>query len=660
MSWFSKGSRRSPRLDRVAVRVAVRVADWFNPFVGGASGPLSARGLFASLAPSLMPRATLHQGIASGLSVLAAEAVGETADRVVRIVVPPSAPFPLRIGARAAILAGGGALARIPETDDEPTARAALRSAGDLAVAAAIGGIISESVMELRRRFPPTSPARPVLTGLGVFAGAMFYANRLLARRQAVVKRWTEDDAPATMPGTFAVGAGVAWSGRGIAKAFSASQRGLVRYFGKEDPIKATVGRALNAALWVGGGVAAYTAGVASIARSNEVLEPAYSTPPTSPYVSGGPASISPFEELGLQGRRYVSDVITPDEIEATLGEPAVAHPIRAYVGVNSEPLYPSGRSEMLLDELDALGAWDRSYLLLISPTGTGWVDQTMIEAAELFARGDIASACVQYGRGPSFLELQKVHLGRAQFRGVLWGVRQRLLAMPEDRRPKVLVFGESLGAWSASDVVMHQGIAGFDHYGIDRALWFGLPGFAKWSKTGMAQGASDLVPPGTVAAFDRFEQFEALAPEDRDRLRAIVVDHDNDPIAQISLRWAVKEPPWLRGERGRNVPEGMDWVPLVTFVQLGVDAMNAMKTIPGEFKSFGHDYRADTPPFVHAAFRLPPVTDDQMAAVYETLRRIEVERAERIRRSNELLKQQKPQRVARRMPWERRRRDPR
>jgi hypothetical protein len=39
-----------------------------------------------------------------------------------------------------------------------------------------------------------------------------------------------------------------------------------------------------------------------------------------------------------------------------------------------------------------------------------------------------------------------------------------------------VLVFGESLGAWTSSDVVMFQGIEGFDHYRIDRALWVGLP----------------------------------------------------------------------------------------------------------------------------------------------------------------------------------------
>ncbi len=123
------------------------------------------------------------------------------------------------------------------------------------------------------------------------------------------------------------------------------------------------------------------------------------------------------------------------------------------------------------------------------------------------------------------------------------------------------------------------------------------------------------------------------MTEEQRERLRAVIVDHDNDPIAQVSFRWAVKRPPWLNGDqRGRNVPETMDWVPLITFLQIAVDATNAMRVVPGEFKSFGHDYRADTADFVHAAYRLPPVTDAQRTAVGDALLRLEVERGERIK----------------------------
>jgi hypothetical protein len=530
------------------------------------------------------------------------------------------------------VAAAGLALSRIPETDDETTARASLRTAGRVAAAGAIGGAIHETGMQLRERWPSKSGIQPVITGAASFAGAMYYSKQLLTERETVIKRWTVDDKPANLASSVAIGMAVASAGRGLGQGFMASRRGFVGFFG-EDTAHASIGRAANAAVWAAGGVGLYYTVVSLIARKNEEIEPAYSEPPQNPYASGGPNSISPFDELGLQGRRFVTDVVTPDLIESTLDEPAIAHPIRAFVGMNSDPLYPAGRSEMMLDELDRLGAFERSHLLLVCPTGTGWVDQTMIESTELLTRGDIATACIQYGRGPSFLEVQKVHLGRTQFRGLLWGVKMRLEGMPEEKRPKVYVFGESLGSWSSSDVVMHQGIAGFDHYGIDRALWCGLVGFAKWSKTGMRQGSGDLVPPGTVEAFDNFGEYQALSEKERDQLRAVIVDHDNDPIAQMSLRWAVKRPPWLTGEaRGRNVPEGMTWVPLITFVQIMVDAMNAMRVVPGHFKSFGHDYRADMAPFVHAAYRLAPVTDVQMKSVVDTLRQLELERGERIK----------------------------
>jgi hypothetical protein len=148
-----------------------------------------------------------------------------------------------------------------------------------------------------------------------------------------------------------------------------------------------------------------------------------------------------------------------------------------------------------------------------------------------------------------------------------------------------------------------------------------------------MRQGSTDLVPEGTVGAFDGFDEYLALSEEERHKLRAVVVDHDNDPIAQMSFRWAVKRPPWLTGEaRGRNVPEGMDWVPLITFVQIMVDAMNAMRTVPGHFKSYGHDYRGDTQRFVQAAFHLPATTEEQDESVHDTLVKLELERGERIK----------------------------
>ncbi len=638
--------RIRPSLSSTA-SLATRAVERLNPVVGGPSAPLKTRALLAAFGPSLMPRAALHQGMAVGLSVLAADVIGRGADAAIRRVVSDDAAFSVRVGARVAVAAAGFALSRLPETENEPTSTASIRAAGQLASAGAMGGLVYETGMELRRRVPPQSALRPVISGVAGFAAAMGYANVLLTKRQSVIQAWSDDDKRATLASSIGIGFAVASVGRVTAMGFFASRREIIGYFG-DGRGHASIGRSVNAAMWAAGGTALYYSVVAAIARSNEKIEPAYSVPPDNDFVSAGPRSLSPFDELGLQGRRFVTDVISPDLIEETLGEPAIAHPIRAYVGVNSEPLYPSARSEMMLDELERLGAFDRSYLLLFCPTGTGWVDQTMIEAMEFYTRGDVATACIQYGRGPSFLEVQKVHVGRSQFRGLLWGVKMRLAALPEEDRPKVVIFGESLGSWASSDVVMSQGIEGFDHYGIDHALWFGLVGLAKWSKTGMREGRGHLVSPDAVGAFDNFEEYERLTDEQRARLRAVIVDHDNDPIAQMSLRWAVKRPPWLAGEQsGRNVPAGMQWVPLITFIQIMIDAMNAMRVVPGQFKSFGHDYRADTADFVRAAYGLPPVTGEQREAVSEALLRLEVDRGERIKAASSTDAQ--PQRTKRR-----------
>ena len=94
-----------------------------------------------------------------------------------------------------------------------------------------------------------------------------------------------------------------------------------------------------------------------------------------------------------------------------------------------------------------------------------------------------------------------------------------------------------------------------------------------------------------------------------------------------------VRRPAWLAdSQRGRGVPEQMRWRPLITFVQTAMDAANAMVSVPGDFGSFGHDYRADMVRFVRDAYALPAASDAQVARIEAVLRSLELERAERIR----------------------------
>jgi uncharacterized membrane protein len=608
-----------------------RLARWLNPVVASPSAPLETFAALDALGPSLMPRTSRLQGVAMGLSVLGARATTGAAERLTAMAVPAGAPLRRQLATRALIAAGGTALASLPERQGERLWMASVRSAGRLLRAGAAGGAVHDLGEAVQARYPAQRAARPLVVSMGLTSGLLWWGARRLRASEGAVQRWPLPQTT-TIPASLATSYAVTAVGTGLTRGFVWSRGALEGYLGP-GPSRRLLARLVNAGLWATGATVLYNAGVAYVGRANDKVEPAYATPPASPLLSGSEDSLLPFADLGQQGRRYVTDVVTPELIEQVMGEEAVAQPIRVYVGFNSEPIYQTGRAELALAELDRTGAFDRSVLLLVSPTGTGWVDQTMIETAELLTRGDIATCSIQYGRYPSFLSVQKVALGQSQFRLLLWGVKQRLAERPPERRPRVLIFGESLGAWTSSDVVMFQGIEGFDHYGIDQALWVGLPWLAKWSRSGMARGSSSLVPEGTVAVFDRHDQLQALDDEQRKRLRAVILSHDNDPIAVLGPELLIKPPWWLAdGRRGRGVPEAMHWRPLITFVQTAMDAANAMVSVPGKFGSFGHDYRADMARFVQDAFRLPEATEPQLGRVEETLRSLELERAQRIK----------------------------
>ena len=608
-----------------------RLAGWLNPVVASPAAPLETFAALDALGPSLMPRTSRLQGIAMGLSALGARATASAAERLTNMAVPDEAPLGRQLATRALIGAGGTALASLPERDGERLWAASVRTAGRLLRAGAAGGIVHDLGRAVQERYPAQRAVRPLVVSTALASGLLGWGARQLRASEAAVQRWPLPQTT-TLPATLATSYAVTAVGTGLTRGFVWSRGAMESYFGP-GPSKRLVARLVNAGLWAGAATVLYNAGVAYVGRANEKVEPAYATPPASPLVSGSADSLLPFSDLGQQGRRYVSDVVTPELIKEVMGEDAVAHPIRTYVGFNSEPIYQTGRAELALAELDRTGAFDRSVLLLVSPTGTGWVDHTLIETAEFLTRGDIATCAIQYGRYPSFLSVQKVALGQGQFRLLLWGIRQRLAERPPERRPRVLVFGESLGAWTSSDVVMFQGIEGFDHYGIDRALWVGLPWLAKWSRSGMTRGSSDLVPQGTVAVFDRHEQLQALSDDERARLRAVILSHDNDPIAVMGPELLVRRPGWLAdGQRGRGVPDAMHWRPLITFIQTAMDAANAMVSVPGAFGSFGHDYRADMVRFVRDAYGLPDATQRQLDDIEQSLRSLELERAERIK----------------------------
>ena len=109
-------------------------------------------------------------------------------------------------------------------------------------------------------------------------------------------------------------------------------------------------------------------------------------------------------------------------------------------------------------------------------------------------------------------------------------------------------------------------------------------------------------MPPGTVGGFDRCEQLAALDDEQRG-LRAVVLSHDNDPIAVVGPDLLMQR----RLARHRTArPRCTREHALAAADHLLPDRHGRHERSgvePGEFGSFGHDYRADMARFVRDTY---------------------------------------------------------
>ena len=147
------------------------------------------------------------------------------------------------------------------------------------------------------------------------------------------------------------------------------------------------------------------------------------------------------------------------------MGQPGRSEPIRVFVGYSAART-DEERVQLAIDELHRTGAFDRSILLVGCPAGNGYVNTLPLEIIDYLTLGDGAAVAVQYGRLPSFLTLQRVTRGGAVQRLLLEGIAAVLADRPPELRPRIVVYGESLGAWAGQDTFLHQGVAGLDELG--------------------------------------------------------------------------------------------------------------------------------------------------------------------------------------------------
>jgi uncharacterized membrane protein len=132
-----------------------------------------------------------------------------------------------------------------------------------------------------------------------------------------------------------------------------------------------------------------------SYQKIDALLEPEIDRP-IHPLKTGSAESLIDWVDLGRQGRRFISSGPTAAQLAAIMATDRVKEPLRVYVGLNSAE-NPETRARLALQEMLRVEAFARSVLVLITPTGTGWVDPAAIDTFEHLHRGDIASIAVQY-----------------------------------------------------------------------------------------------------------------------------------------------------------------------------------------------------------------------------------------------------------------------
>ena len=264
---------------------------------------------------------------------------------------------------------------------------------------------------------------------------------------------------------------------------------------------------------------------------------------------------------------------------------------------------------------------------MVISPTGSGYVNYVAVEAAEYMTRGTIASVTMQYSLRPSALSLDRVAEGHLQYRMLIDAIHNQLAERPAGQRPRVVIFGESLGAWTSQDAFEHRGTQGLLDAAIDRAIWIGTPYMSKWKQEVLGGDRPD-VDRSLLKRFNDFGQLQALDPEARERLRYVLITHDNDGVADFGLDLLAEAPDWLGPAETRpaGVPKTEQWQSPTTFVQTLIDMKNSASEIPGQFEAKGHDYRADLARFVREVYALQ-ASDEQLASIEAALRANELQR---------------------------------
>ena len=334
---------------------------------------------------------------------------------------------------------------------------------------------------------------------------------------------------------------------------------------------------------------------------------------PKRPERSGSPDSAVDWNTMGRQGRAVVAGGPRKEDIERLLDGGAL-EPIRIFVGLDTERDQAPDFEEMAavaIKEMHRTGAFERSHIAVMSAAGTGWINDFHTSGFEFVTRGDSAVVAMQYSYLPSAYSYvadrkNPVHSSRV----LIEAIRSELQKLDPEKRPKLYVGGESLGAYGVSDAF--ETVEEFLEH-TSGGVFTGTPGFASnhsYLTRHREKGSPQRLPLIDGGRHVRFTAHPAHLRHDFrgdtyantwEEPRFVFAQHASDPVVwwEPSLAW--KAPDWLRepGSRGEPAPaaqhldalDTMRWMPLVTFWQVGIDQLPS-KDYPSPH---GHNYHDET-----------------------------------------------------------------
>jgi len=223
---------------------------------------------------------------------------------------------------------------------------------------------------------------------------------------------------------------------------------------------------------------------------------------------------------------------------------PDVALESRAYAGLDSAATAEQ-RAQLAVEDLARTGGFGRRTLVVITTTGSGWVDPGAVDSVEYMTGGDSATVSMQYSYLPSWMSyLVDQERAREAGRALFDAVYDRWSRLPMDNRPRLVVVGESLGSFGGETAFSGE-----------------------YDLRNRTAGAIFAGPPNFNVLYREFV-------DGRDVGRLIA-----------------HQPDWLDEPRGDDVVTAMRWIPLVTFWQVSADLPFATEVPTGHGHVYTREY---------------------------------------------------------------------